>query len=603
MNRHGKSFVLVSAFLLFIFPIKLTAQVSCDPDDVFYTIAEGWELRGIVERLPSLRPYPLQVIHTLVDEVMQNGSETDKKFAQSYYEKIFCKPWAVSLETNDTVKLVHGDDTTGNQLEVNPSVHGDLSLMNEFITAGYKIGFYDTTADPYNFLPIYQNFLHDSIHDAATIGPFSSYLDGNTSVAVGSKDFYFQTGVYRSGFGPYLNEGLALNDSAYHSANISFHLNGSKWAYTQQLSALGATTNADPLSSDVTYSKYLSFHSMDLYLNKKMTFTYYETIVYGRRFDPSYLVPAPYMVSQGITGCNDNLQMGIIFSYKPVLGFAWNTDVYVDDFSVNDLAKLNLDSKNRIAAKTGFIYTPVDSFCTRLALDYTAITPYMYAHWDYDSISTKTMSTTTVNYQNYSNNGICMGSSYPPNSDRISFTMDLNPIQRIHLQITSAFMRHANVCESLTQEEAATYLLAEKGVYETDGSMFTHSMFAGGNTVGTAWDHLNFLTQADKMYIVQSGISATCALKKIFGCEVSFKCSYMFEYIMNKGVDSNIYEGRGNYTANDDGTYMWDGSTYSTKDALTAAVLAAVAEDKSAWQSKLYDVLDNYISFGVVITY
>src|SRR5574344_1773868 len=212
-------------------------------------------------------------------------------------------------------------------------------------------------------------------------------------------------------------------------------------------------------------------------------------MVYGKRFDPSYLFPSPYMITLGITGYNDNLQMGIVFSYKPAIGFSWNTDLYIAHLSVNELVKFNINRENEIAAKTGVIYTPINSLCSRLALDYTLITPYMYSHAEYDDSGNMTAG--TYNYQNYTNNGICMGSSYPPHSDRLSYTMDLQPMQRLHLQITSAFTRHANVCENFTAEEAATYLLSEKGTYATDGSVFTHALFADGSSVGTATDNLN----------------------------------------------------------------------------------------------------------------
>ena len=600
-SRKNRISIILLAVLLFAVPVHLSAQVSCEPGNIFYTIAEGWELRGVVDRLPSLRPYPLTVIRSVLNEVMEKGTEQDKAFAQSFYEDIFGKPWYVQLESTDTVKLVHGDDTTGNQVEVNPYALGDLSMMNDFLTVGYKVGFYNTIGDPYQFLQLFQNFGHDSIWNKATIGPFSSYLDTNTCIAFGNKNFYMQSGVYRTGFGPYLNEGLALNDSSYHSGNLSFHLNMDKWAYTQQLSVIGATTNAYPKTANMTYSKYLAFHAVDFYPTKKITLTYYETMVYGKRFDPSYLFPSPYMITQGITGYNDNLQMGIVFSYKPAMGFSWNTDLYIDHLSVDEIVKFNFNSENEIAVKTGAIYTPVNSLCSRLAIDYTLITPYMYSHAEYDDAGN--MTARTFNYQNYTNNGICMGSSYPPNSDRISYTMDLQPMKRLHVQISSAFTRHANVYENFTAEEAAVYLLSEKGTYATDGSVFSNTLFADGSSVGTATDNLNFLTQSQKMYIIQAGISSDYSFQKIGGFEISLKLSYEFEYIKNKGVDKDIYEGRGAAVLNNDGTYTWNGTTYASADDLKAGVLQVAAQAKSLWSSSFYDVLENFISLGIVVKY
>lgn len=598
MIKKKGLFIIVFTILTSCIPLSVHAQTSCNPGDAFYIIAQSWELRGVVDRIPSIRPFPVAVIKSILNEVMEKGTPEDKDLAEYYYKTMFDKPWSLQVEVADTVKLVYGDNDTANQLSVSPTVNGDLSFMDDLISIGFKIGNYDTTKAESGFLPWGYNFTHDAIQDAAELGPFLSYLDGNTCVAIGNPNFYMQTGVYRTGFGPFINEGLALNDSAYHMSNFMFHIDQKKWAFSQQLSVIGATTNA---GSDLTYNKYMAFHALDFFVTNKLTITYYETIIYGRRFDPSYLFPTPYMVTQGINGNNDNLYMGLCMSYKFFPGFSLNTDLFVDDLSVNDLVKFNIDSKNRIAMETGVIYAPEKSICSRMAMNYTIVTPYTYSHWDYDDpTASATMSSGTFNYQNYTNNGMCFGSSYPPNSDRISCTLDLRPIRRLHVQITSSIMRHGNVCESFTDEEATKYLLADKGVYATDGSVFTHSMFqntsgTSGTCVDTAWNHLNFLTQDHKMYIVQTGFSADYILDRYKWGQVSFKASYLFEYIKNKGVDTNLYEG-GNATDNKNGTYTWKGTTYSSAADLVNAA-------KALWVSNFCDVIDNYFSFGVVFKY
>ena len=578
--------------------MEVTAQTSCDPGDQFYIIAQGWEMRNVVERLPSLRPYPITVIQSILEEVLQKGTEHDKQLAQIYYENIFGKPWKIEAHLEDNVKLVHGDDKTGNQICFNPYVSGDVSLLNDLVGIGYKLGLYNTTADASQFLHIYQNSTHDAIRDCITIGPFDSYLDMNTCASIGNKDFYVQAGVYRTGFGAYINEGLALNDSAYHAANISFHLNQKRWAFYQQLSVIGATTNT---GEDIAPNKFLSFHAIDFFVNTKLKVSYYETIVYGQRFDPSYLFPSPYMVTQEINGCKDNLQMGVVCSLRPFKEVSFDTDLFVDFLSINQIAQFNFNALNCISLKTGMIYTPENSICSRLAIDYTMITPYTYSHWDYDSSNATTMSSATFNYQNYTNNGINMGASYPPNSDRISFTIDLMPLKRLHVQVLSTFMRHANICENLTDEEAMVYLMAEKGLYATDGSVYMTSEYSksgatSGDQIGTAYNNLNFLTQSDKMYIMQGGVYVDYILKQHKWGRMSFKVGYLFEYIKNKGVDSNIYEG-GNLSYNGStGIYTWKGSEYSS----AAQVVSAA---KASWREGFYDVVDNYLSFSIVYKY
>lgn len=607
MNKYWKIVVYLVVGLLFISTTRLSAQVSCDPGDRFYAFAQGWELRGIVDRVPNIRPYPLPVIKNIIEQVLEKGTPADKETAAFLSKEIFGKQWSVLLESVDTVKTTYDVDGVKNQITFNPYVQGDLSVFDDFISGGYKIGWYNTTDDSSTFVPLYQNFMHDSIQDAASIGPFKSYVDMNTCFAVGTKDLYVQAGVYRTGYGPYLNEGLSLNDSAYHAPHLTIHLNREKWSFTEQFSSWGATTNSNCEGSFYS-GKFVSLHSFDFYLLPTMTFSFYETAVFGRRMELSYLFPAPFMVIQGISGCNDNLQMGIVFSYKPVKSLAWDTDVLVDDISVNDIVKLNFDTKIRTAVKTGIVYAPDNSICTRMALNFTAITPYMYSHWEYENpTQSASMTKNTVNYQNYTNCGYCMGSSYPPNSDRISYTIDFDPIERLHVQITSAFMRHANICENLTDEEAAVYLVADPGVYSTDGSVFTHTMFAdststAGDLVDTAWNHLHFLNQDSKMYIVQAGMNAEYHFAHLKWCDIGIKTSYLFEFIANKGVDTDIYEGMG-HTVNADGIFVWNGVTYTTESDMLAAAASYAATARAAWRAQFQNLFNNYFSLGVVIKY
>jgi hypothetical protein len=88
MIRNRKIRFLIAALFLAAIEIPAFSQVSCDPSDLFYTFAEGWEMRGIIDHVPSLRPYPLTVIKSILSDVMEKGTDQDKKFAEKYYEEI-----------------------------------------------------------------------------------------------------------------------------------------------------------------------------------------------------------------------------------------------------------------------------------------------------------------------------------------------------------------------------------------------------------------------------------------------------------------------------------------------------------------------------------
>ena len=82
--------VLLS-FVFLICSFALFAQVSVDPTDRFYTQAQGWELKGYIENLPQIRPYPSNLIKSILETVMEKGDRNDREVAEYEYRRIFGK--------------------------------------------------------------------------------------------------------------------------------------------------------------------------------------------------------------------------------------------------------------------------------------------------------------------------------------------------------------------------------------------------------------------------------------------------------------------------------------------------------------------------------
>ena len=587
---------LVLVFALFLGTSSIFAQVSVDPNENFYTLVESWELRGLISDVPPLRPFPLSVIRDILQTVIEKGNERDVNNAQMYWEKVTGKPWNASLETGVTYKKDINESGFGEALiGLYPDVNGDITLFDNFVSIGYHLGMAVYNHSVSDYLPVYENDLHDGLTDSANLGPFEAFWDMNDVLALGTKNIFVQTGIYRSGYGPFLGAGLALNDNSYHKTNFSFTTIHPKWSYTQQYSTIGATTSYD--GTDQAPDKYIAFHALEFKPFPFISFAYYETIIFGKRLDPSYLMPVPYYIAQGIGGYNDNLQMGILLKVRPVKSLLWATDLFVDDVSANELVKLNFDTKLRLAAKTGFIYTPENSYCTRMGLDYMMITPFTYSHWEYDDLNVSAaISPGCFNFQNYTNNGIPMGSSYPPNSDRICLVIDFLPIPPLHIRVQSSFLRHANICESYTDDEALSLLLGRAGQYATDGSIYTHANLEDPNSklgthIDTAWDHLNFLNQDHKMYVLQEGLDVEYAFKKMKWGQVTLKFSYLFEWIKNPGVSNHLYPG--GLVSESGGVYTYKGSSYSSAEDLVEAA-------RQDWIDGIgSDQINNFFTLGL----
>ncbi|MBR4600854.1 MAG: hypothetical protein IKO39_12500, partial [Treponema sp.] len=61
--------------LSFVFSFAFS-QTSLDVNDDFYRQAQIWELQGLTSNLPQLRPYPLNVVEKILNDVIENGSES-----------------------------------------------------------------------------------------------------------------------------------------------------------------------------------------------------------------------------------------------------------------------------------------------------------------------------------------------------------------------------------------------------------------------------------------------------------------------------------------------------------------------------------------------
>ncbi|MCR4821440.1 MAG: hypothetical protein K5873_01035 [Treponema sp.] len=608
-----KIFFLFCGFLSAFFAFS---QVSVDVTDRFYREAQIWELRGLTSTLPQIRPYPLNAVKKILNDVIENGSESESQLAKEEYERIFSRPWSLYGEGTLGFKASAQDYDNSSDTDTLTDFHGEMGVAGDvafhrIFTLGYKAGIYGQTRDFSEYLPMYTNFMRDSRFDPVDVGPLETLFNVNMNVAIGNDCLYGTGGLSRLGYGPFHFDGLALNDGSFHSANFVLNATREKWSYASAYAIIGTTRNMGPsVDGDwLSDGKYFAFHTLKWHAFEKFQVSYYENIVFGPQTNLSYFTPVPYSVLQNIGGASDNLQMGLLFEVKPVKGLNWATDFFVDDIELNEVFKFNLDTKLRFGAQTGFIYAPEESILSLLSANYTAVMPYVYAHWEYDDDNSGSFTGKTWNYQNYTNAGVCMGSVLDPNSDKISLTASLQPLKDLSLNLFGNFIRHANSAEAFSDDEAAEYMLAKSGTYATDGSLYTSQMFSSsgssGRHVDSAWKKLGFMTSDHKMYVAQLGFNAEYTFARTKYGAFSLSAGYTFEYVKNNGVNKNLYSGGLAYTDNGDGTYKIGESTYSSWEELKASseVQAAVKAAKENWISNLYDSMNHYFSISMKYRY
>lgn len=571
---------LALASLLFIGAAAFS-QVVIDPNLDFYESARQWQIKGYVDFLPQMSPYPASVVKEILDAVIENGTESDVETAQYYYEKYFSKQWHVALETGAGFKLSNkGGDKLTKFIFVEPSVYGDV-LFKDWIALGYSLGLnlHNKNTESAEILRAFQNEPLNTWGDAATIGPLDGNWDMEAGLNVGNATINGIIGANRIGFSNiYGHDNIIVNPLSCHMNNLLFNFSAEKWQYSQSISAIAATN----FKGEHTANKFLAFHSVRFTPVKWLSISYFEAGVFGERFDPSYLIPAPFILLQGMFDAGDNDIYGLHFEFRPFDRFEAALTFAVDDISIDDWGKGNFDSKFKAALQTGVMYTPAVDFCKKLAFDYTLVLPYMYSHWINSPSDTRPVADTTFNYQDFTNHGVSVGSCLPPNSDRLHFEAVFEPIKRLTLNVSTDFIRHANETESWRPNEAVEHC----------------AKFAAGDNTGSAatdpypksvQERMVFMKQEHKMYALQFGLKASWeAFRRKYGT-LTLNFGYTFEFIYNKGVDNAIYTSAVAESVN-------AAPTAAAKEALTVVA-------KKNWAEQLRNEVNNYISLSAKYSY
>ncbi len=566
---------LLAALLLALFAAAVHSQVSCDPLDYFYDDLEVWEASGLVNNLPAARPYPLPLVRSILEQVLARGDTTQRRIAQSHFDRFFSRSFTWGYKTELAT------DTAKQRKEMALALSMDINLkIEELVTASASIDGWAVNKLPAQELrAAAEGSPRDIIEDNAKVGPFWILPSMNSSVAVGTEEYYLNAGLMRGSFGPF-RDGVVVGEQSLHSGQYSFAANQELWGFDLSLYSITATDG----EADKTFpAKYVTVHNFVWRPVPWFNVSLLESIVYGGRFEPIYLLPvSPFMVSQGLTGFGDNSWLGGVFTLKPFPGLKIDGVLYADDLSFNDIVRLNFDTKWRLAGQIGVQWaSPKSGILTLSSLDYTMVTPYTYSHKNGDP-----MDLSAANYQNYTHYGENFGSALDPNSDRVSLKVRLRPLEGVDVDLLGTLMRHANVNEGMPQKWVYEYL-SKEGAYDTSGSILNSS---GTIDAGHAYNYSTpLLTQDHVQYVWQTGFDAICRLPVLkTGGYIVFRFGYRFEYLTNPGIDENIY------------TYA---VSVADPDNLTpaeeAALEAAARDQLAAWKDQLGNpVMNNYIRAG-----
>ena len=438
---------LLAVAALLIATVGLHALDASNPLDDVYTWLDLWERRGLVEPLPHLKPYPIQLIDSLLRQVAERGGPTERDRAERYLSKIGDSgvPGVVFYSSSHGTQADYFGMTGfyltlsdyllpsltasgyfGGVILAEPSMWHILMVPGDRPERDYTVDWASVTVEGISLLPT---------------------MSGAGAFAFGTDSLWFQAGANRSAFGPF-DEGIVLSPQAAMAGHFSLSWRRPRFTYSEYLLALTATKDDGTALEDdgdvaAFPDKYLAGQVFQVRATDWLELGFYETIVFGERLELLYLVPAiPRIYSSVATGAVDNIMLGLSASARLPRQMGVDFMLYADD-----LLALDFDTKYKVAGQIGVSWTPLGPWLKGLSLDYALATPYTYTHRRESIVGEEEIVTHGINYDNYTHAGRSLV-ALDPNSDRLRLNACFAaPVPRVGIVdavLFASFRRHAN---------------------------------------------------------------------------------------------------------------------------------------------------------------
>jgi hypothetical protein len=535
---------LVALFLLLcVGGGAVFAQFVADPMDRLYAHITVWEEKGYVTRLPLLRPYPINLIEQVLTAVAEKGDPAEIAIARDYLahlaaerdhaapDKLLPSPFSVRLDTGFWSSFDNFSLDARPAIVLQGAYFGILSFSG-FATMGFNLG----EGDP---APSYTRISDDALSGGgkADIGGlvFNGRNLGLGVFTVGTEEVYLQAGLMRSSFGPFFDHGIIIGPQCPAAANISLTWRPGFMTLTSILlvaqpeyvedETTGLRVGTDghnkasyttgPNLHTLSLEKYVALHTVTFYPFEWWTVGLIQTVVFGDRLNPAYLIPFEHLFfAQILYGDKDSSYIGLFSSVRLPLDLTFDFMFSLDDFNFNKfigadggLFDLN-SSQNKFALQAGLAWTPRLEVLKRISFDYTMITPYTFTH----------NATSVVNYLSYTHMDSGIGSVLNPNSDQMYLSVWLEPASFLSVDLFSRLTRHGNPSEGYADGN---------GDYWDDGRDNTGAVRFFGP--------MEFLTQDVIEVIFQIGFKTEWRIGLGFG-RLVLGAGYTFEYGWNRGL-------------------------------------------------------------------
>jgi len=441
---------LLAACVALLAFTSLSAQthgyVSLD-DTKTYAILSSLQSRGLISVISQPKPYTASFITSVLESVLDgDGLSADERLAvQRCIDDLTPTAdhaFGALAQTDINLSLRELSDPhaiSGLGLSYGGDIFPWLSIGAEFSML------LDTVNDD-AFIPYTYTKTWDHHHmGLMTRSDDEMWLISNRTfneavVATEDGANYVRVGRYRRDWGPGAGS-LLLSGTARPFDGVEAGVRLLDFGYVSSVvGSLGSTVGTDTDSEQ----KMLSAHRLTLTPFNWLTLSFWESVIWGKRFELAYLSPVSiYMISQMATaGDMDNSTMGFDLEARLPPWGTWYGSLYIDEIDHTALTELFTNPKNMFAFYTG-ITVPVPGLSFGLArVQYTKLEPFVYTHYiEYDYPFFSNSSGININY---TNDGQNLGYALPPNSDQFLLALTWLPLPELVADVQLSYMRHGD---------------------------------------------------------------------------------------------------------------------------------------------------------------
>ena len=426
-NMMKRKLIAMIAIFLAVFTLSAATFHSVPLDNEAYRIIDTAELRGIISTQVDVRPYNLDKVYYLLGEIKASTlvSESEKaeidrvisdlEFSYGYSDtKTISDVLAdgnISVNGNNPMKIggkVETIQTVGYRTEgekvfdsrngVTAFVMGDLLGVLSY-DLNFRLNI--DRIDPSAFLPTELKFSTDGFYmnllergnrlTELPDGRFFLGLEAFPEMSTNIMDVVsIRFGAVERDWGPGKGN-IALSSSARTMDGLELSITPTSWfSYSVMNASLGLGSlkevNGIPWPSENMdekngkYSNNLSIHRLELGPIKGIKFSVWESVVWRKRFELSYLNPlCIYMFTQNSLGDYDNVLAGFDLSFTlPGFG-SFYAAIAMDE--LNSVTRPFSCPRNILAFQAGMKFSvPLLDFSVVL-LQATYIPAFFGAHY------------------------------------------------------------------------------------------------------------------------------------------------------------------------------------------------------------------------------